>query len=173
MGSNMWSPARLLATCVAGSCLSVVPIRAQGQPLAQAGDGSQALAGGITSMTLERDCSGCATGVVLVLRRDGTASLTVTGKARLGTETKVAIGSLRLQAFDALARLAVEQGFFHFNDNYEQPDVMDGGWTTLTIVLGSRTKSVFMREEAGPPGLKAIQAAIDAVRAGIDFVPPR
>ena len=60
----------------------------------------------ITEISLERDCSGCATGSVLVLRRDGSATLTTTGKARLGTADRVAVGRVRSEDFEQLAQLA-------------------------------------------------------------------
>lgn len=148
-------------------------MHAQGHTMAPAGGKPAGNAAGITSVTLERDCMGCASGTVFVLRRDGTASLTFTGKARMGTQTRLANGNVPVSTFDGLARLAVEQGFFRLEDSYEEAGLMDGAWSTLTIARGDQGKSVFRREDAGPQALKVIAAAIDALRAGIDFGTPR
>ena len=125
----------------------------------------------ITAITLESNCFGCATGSTLVLRSDGTATLTVTGNARLGTASKSSSATLRRQDFDALARVAVSRGFFELSDSYEDPQLQDGAWSTTRIVRGGQDKAVFTRDEAGPANLKAVQAAIAALQSKLAFVP--
>lgn len=130
-------------------------------------------AGEITDITVERDCSGCRTGSLLVLRRDGTASFTVTGKARLGTEDKSSRAPIPAGEFDRLARLAVAQGFFALNDAYEDAATQDGRWVTTSITRSGQSKRVFNRGDAGPASLKAVQAAAETLRAQLVFVPDR
>lgn len=125
----------------------------------------------ITEISLERDCSGCSTGSLLVLRRDGTATLTLTGKARLGTEDKVSRGTLRAPEFDALAQLALRQDFFALNDEYQDAELQDGSWTATRVLRGGQDKRVFSREGAGPAGLRALTAAIEALKSRIAFTP--
>lgn len=125
----------------------------------------------ITHIVLERDCFGCATGSVLELQRDGTAQLTVTGKARHRTQDRVSRGVVPAADFDAIARLAVAQGFFAWQDEYADATLQDGAWTTLRITRAEQAKQVFSREGAGPQGLKDLQAAVLALQARIRFQP--
>jgi hypothetical protein len=127
----------------------------------------------ITEISIERDCSGCANGSVLVLRSDGTATLTLVGKARLGTTGSASRGTLHREDFDALARLAQSHGFFEMNDVYEDPEIQDGAWTTTRVLRGTQDKRVIRREAAGPAGLKQLEAAIAALQARIVFTPDR
>jgi hypothetical protein len=127
----------------------------------------------ITEIALERDCAGCSTGSSLVLRRDGTAILTLLGKARQGTEDRVSRGHIRTLDFDALARLALAQGFFALNDSYDDPEVQDGLWSTTRIVHHGVDKRVFQRDNAGPAALRTLQAAIEELRARIQFIQDR
>ena len=140
-----------------------------------AGDASPPLnpptASSITAIALERDCSGCPVGSVLTLGRDGTASYTLTGKARLGTEDQRFRGSIAAQDFDRLARLAVAQGFFELRDEYADPETQDGPWASLDIARGEPHKQVFRRGDAGPAALKTLEAAIEAARLRIKFAP--
>jgi len=163
-------------------CWCLQPVHGASGPVggagAGAGSGATGGAGGgaaaITAITLERDCSGCPEGTVLVLRRDGTALLTTTGKARLGTQDRVLQGTVAAADFDALARRLHAQGYFAMDEVYEEPGLQDGAWTTLSVTRGGVDKRVFSREQAGPPALRALQAAVDAVQAGIAFAaPPR
>jgi len=128
---------------------------------------------GVTEITLERDCFGCSTGSILVLRRDGTATDTVTGKARAGTQNHVSRGKIRSVDFEKLARLMVSEGFFAFKDEYENPELRDGAWTTIGAVRDGQEKKIFRREHEGPGGLDGIEKAIDAVRTQITFIPDR
>ncbi|MBC7940635.1 MAG: hypothetical protein H7Z19_12875 [Chitinophagaceae bacterium] len=133
--------------------------------------GKGSAASSITQITLERDCSGCAAGSVLVLRRDGSATHTITGKARLGTQTQTSTGTVRSADFEALARLATGQGFFELNDSYEDPQIQDGPWAMTSIARGDADKKVFRRDDAAPPALRAIESAIEALQTQIKFVP--
>jgi hypothetical protein len=126
-------------------------------------------AAAITAISLERDCPGCPTGSTLVLRRDGTAIYTLTGKARLGTADQASRGKVAAQDFDRLAQLAVSQGFFALDDQYEDDQNQDGAWTTTAVTRGGQDKRVFRRDAAGPAALLALEKAIDALRARIQF----
>ena len=134
---------------------------------------AQAPAAGITGITLERDCFGCPDAFVLVLRRDGTATYTVKGNARQGTQDAVSKGSVRAEDFDKLAQLVMAQGFFTLSDSYEDPQVRDGPWATASVTRGGVAKQVFSRDEAGPSALKAVLAGIEALKARITFVQQR
>lgn len=135
----------------------------------------------ITSITLERDCSGCPTGSVLVLGRDGEARRVLTGKARLGTDDQRFRATLRREDFDALARQALAAGFFTMAGNHEEPGLQDGPWSMLVIARTARgadatakaeeVKQVFRRGEAGPPALQALEAAVEALTLRLQFAP--
>ena len=155
------------------SLLSISALCGCVSPDAGASPPSPSIASAITGIALERDCSGCPTGSVLTLGRDGTASYTLTGKARLGTEDQRFGGSLRPEDFDQLARLAVAQGFFEMRDDYADPQLQDGPWATLSIARGEQEKRVFRRGDAGPAALKTLEAAIEALRLRIKFAPDR
>jgi hypothetical protein len=141
--------------------------------IADAQTAAAASAQSITEISLERDCFGCATGSVLVLRRDGTATLTITGKARHGTESSVSTGSVRKEDFDELARLALSLGFLELNDSYEDPQLQDGAWSTTRVLRGNQDKRVFRREDAGPAALRSFEAAIERQKARIRFAAER
>ncbi|MDP3225327.1 MAG: hypothetical protein Q8M96_19505 [Rubrivivax sp.] len=154
----VWAAAAALSSCAA--------------PAASPAAAQTANAGrDITHIVLERDCFGCATGSVLELQRDGTAQLTVTGKARHRTQDRVSRGVVTSADFDAIARLAVAQGFFAWQDEYADATLQDGAWTTLRITRADQAKQVFSREGAGPQGLKDLQAAVLALQARIRFQP--
>jgi hypothetical protein len=125
----------------------------------------------ISEITLERDCFGCATGSMLVLRRDGTARHTITGKARHGTADKSERGAVAAKDFDVLARLAMAKGFFELNDLYENPQLQDGSWSTTSVTRGGNTKRVFSRDGAAPAALEAVETAIENLKARITFAP--
>jgi len=125
----------------------------------------------ITEIALERNCFGCPNGSLLVLQRNGTATSTVIGSARLGTVNRVSTGRVRREDFDALAQLLVSRGFFALEDEYADPRLRDGEWTSIRAVRDGREKKVFDRAHAGPARLQAIEAAIDAVKAGLGLTP--
>ncbi len=124
----------------------------------------------ISAITLERDCMGCPTGMRLELRRDGQAVATATGKARLRTSDSVSRAALPAAEFDALARQLLAAGFFDLAEVYEEAGVADGSWATLTAVRGGVARQVFRREDAGPPALKSLEAAMIALQARLVFV---
>ena len=139
-----------------------------------AGGGTAARAGSgaghmISRITIVQDCFGCATGSTLVLQRDGTARHMVTGKARHGTEDRSWLGEVRPQDFEALASLVQAAGFFEMDEGYEDPQVADGAWSTITITRGGQDKQVFRRGQAGPESLTQIEAAAQALKARILF----
>lgn len=133
-----------------------------------AGAGPQAA---VQTITLERDCSGCAHGSALVLRGDGTATLTLTGKARRGTQDQVSQGRLASADFERLALQA--QALFALDDRYEDPQLQDGAWFTVTVQRGTQTKQVLSRNGAGPAALQAFEQAVEALRARTVFVAER
>lgn len=130
----------------------------------------------ITIISLEKNCFGCIGGSLLVLRRDGTATLTVTGSARSGTTDVVSNGIVRREDFDALAQFAQARGFFSLDDSYDDPAMRDGAWSTTSIGHGGAEtplKRVFRRENAGPHALEAVETAIESLKARITFTPER
>ena len=149
----------LLSLALASACLTQAPAPSA-PPLP-----------GITEIALEKDCFGCPTGTLLVLRRDGTATLTLTGKARHGTVDRVSTASIPRKDFEKLAELLVSKGFFALQDEYSEPGTADGEWTTIRAVRDGQTKRVTQRTQAGPAALQAIEQAIQAVRAGLTFAP--
>lgn len=149
--------AALLAPCLGPACVAATPSL----------DGPSAPS--ITEITLERDCFGCPTGSILVLRRSGAATYTITGKARHGTVDRAAKGVVRGKDFDGLARLMVSQGFFGLKEQYGDPERRDGEWTSIGATRDGQEKKVLDRGHAGPPSLAAIEKAIDALRARIDW----
>ena len=132
---------------------------------------ASAAAHGITEISIEHDCFGCASSRLLVLRSDGTAVSTQVGKARLGTQDEVQRGSVSRTNFDALAHLLTERGFFQMAATYQNPALQDGAWTIVRATRGNAQKEVFARDDAAPPDLRALEAAIDAAKHRIDFKP--
>lgn len=127
----------------------------------------------ITEISLERDCFGCASGWVLVLRRDGTAQRTLRGNSRRGTVDQVSTGTLRLSDFQALADVVEARRFFALADEFRDPEIQDGPWTQLRVVRGAQAKQVFRQDGIEHAGLMQIEARIDAVavRLGLGFEP--
>jgi hypothetical protein len=148
-----------LTWCTAALCGAPPPTASGASPAA------------ISSITLERNCMGCAGASVLVLQRDGLARYTLTGSARQGTVDQIATGSVSLRDFEALARLAVQQGFFELQDSYADPQLQDGEWATLRIVRGSQDKQVVNRNGAGPAALQTLERGVDALKTRIKFAP--
>lgn len=130
-----------------------------------------ALAAEITQISLEQDCSGCATGSVLVIRRDGSVSFTVQGKSRLGGVSRQEAGRVNAQDFSALARLIVAQGYFEMNDEYQNPELQDGAWAVTRVSRNGQEKQVFRRDDAAPAALTAIERALSELKARIRFTP--
>ena len=125
----------------------------------------------VTEIRQERDCSGCEAGTTLTLRRDGTATLLHTGKARFGTTDRRSTGAVAAADFERLAVLLVAKDFFAMRDEYRDPTLADGSWVTTTAVAESRTKTVVDSNGAGPAPLREIEDAIEAVRAAIAWTP--
>lgn len=128
----------------------------------------------ISRIVLERTCFGCADAGRLVLRSDGSATLTEAGNARQGTVDRVSTGRFAPAEFERLAAAIVASGFFGLDDRYEDPELRDGTSTTLEVErVGVAAKQVFRREDAGPAALAAIDAAIAGLRGRIRFDPVR
>lgn len=122
---------------------------------------------GVTEIAIERDCFGCDKARSLRLRSDGAALVTEGGKARHGGSDTLRQGWVDAGEFDALARLLVARGFFAMKDRYEDPELQDGAWTTFRATRGAHQKEVFVREDAAPPELRAVETAIDALGSRI------
>ncbi len=148
------------------------PILAQLQPAGGARGGSpqgSATASGsvITEVRLERSCLGCPSESVIVLRRDGTATLTSAGNARSATVDRTSRGSISRSDFDEVARVLIAQRFFELDAQYAEPELRDGAWSMITVTRAAKEKSVRRGNGAGPRSLDIIERAIDAVRARI------
>ncbi|MEO5734586.1 MAG: hypothetical protein ABIN96_02500 [Rubrivivax sp.] len=128
-------------------------------------------AAAITEIEIERGCFGCATGTSLVLRHDGTALYTVTGNARHGTADRRSRASIAVADFDRLARQALQQGFFNWQDSYQDPRLQDGAWTVVRLRRGEQVRQVFERNGAGPQGFATLAQAIDAWKVAAAFEP--
>jgi hypothetical protein len=133
--------------------------------------GSAPAAHAITRIVVEHDCFGCATGWSLVLDRDGTATHTVTGNPRHGTEDKVSTGSIGAREFDRLAALLVSRGFFALENEYGDPATADGPWTSVAALRDGVEKKVVSRGEAGPPPLRAITKELTAIKVRLRLPP--
>ena len=120
---------------------------------------------------MERDCSGCEIGTFMTLRLDGTATLKKTGKGRFGTSDESFTARVARADFDRLAALLGSRGFFALRDEYRDPSLADGAWIPTSAVRDGRTKTVIDRNEAGPPALRAIEEAIEAVRTSLTWEP--
>ncbi len=127
----------------------------------------------ITEISLEHGCSGCPNGSILILRRSGDATLTITGNARFGTGDRTSQGRVAPRDFEELARLLLSQGFFELKTEYSDPQTQDGEWTAIGAIRDGQERKVHSRNHAGPPSLEAIQRAIEGVKARIDFAPVR
>lgn len=150
----------------AGIAFSAPAQPASGQP---ARDAAGVPPTAISAITIERGCFGCAAGSALTLRRDGTATDRILGNARFGTADKTVQGTLGVADFDCLAREIIQQGFFALLPSYEDPQLRDGAWTLVTVTAGAASKQVFSREEAGPPALQSVRAALEQARARVRF----
>jgi hypothetical protein len=153
-------------------CLALAPVLAVlalscAPPMRAAQSATAPPARTITEITLERDCSGCPTGSTIVLRRNGTATHSLTGKARHGTTDRSAEGEVPSRDFDELARLLVSANFFELNDEYDDPTLVDGEWAIMTAIRDGERKTVLNRNHAGPETLATLERAIDALRVRI------
>jgi hypothetical protein len=119
----------------------------------------------VSVITLERDCFGCATGIVIRVASDGSASLAITGKSRHGTVDQMSTSSISSADYQSLAQLVVAQGFFDLRDSYDDPQQQDGAWSTVTATRDGQAKLVFSRAGAQPDAVRQIEAAIDNWRA--------
>ncbi len=172
-GSRRWRTLGVLCACFVLPACAARPadFRMTTPPTTTTTPAAASEAGAITAITLERDCSGCATGSRVELRRDGGAVVTVTGKARLGTQDQVSRARLTPADFDALARSVTAAGFFGMPATFEEPGLQDGAWANLGVARGAVVKQVFRRDAAGPAALKSLEAAVLALQARLVFVP--
>jgi len=128
------------------------------------GPGSpQMTADAITEIAFERRCFGCDRELSITIRRDGTATRTVPGNARLGVAERQSRAEVSRAAFDEIAKLIVAEGFPGFKDEYRDPSIADGEWAVTTVTAGTARKAVADRHGMAPPALVRIQARIEAL----------
>jgi hypothetical protein len=124
------------------------------------GSPAQATAPSIQEIALERRCFRCENQYKLTFRRDGAATRTSFGSAPVDRTFK---GTVTPEEFAALATLMQREGFFDLNDTYRDPGLADGEWATTSAAADGRNKAVLNSNRVGPPKLKAIEDAIDAL----------
>ncbi|MCV2419654.1 hypothetical protein [Paucibacter sp. DJ2R-2] len=125
----------------------------------------------IQVVTVERDCFGCANSSRLSLHRNGTAFLTLSGKARHGTQDQRSRARLALPDFEALAALLQAQGFFAMAESYDDPEMRDGAWVNWQVERDGEVKQVFRRGGCGPEALAVLDAAVADLQARLRFNP--
>jgi hypothetical protein len=113
----------------------------------------------VQEIALERRCFGCANQYRLTFHRDGTGTRTTLTPPVAQTFR----GTVSREEFDALAMLLQREGFFNLADLYRDPELQDGELARTTVVAEGLTKTVLNGNQAGPPNLKAIEDAIDAL----------
>ena len=160
-------PAARLA-CLAGALLSG-GLAANGQSTPGAPAPSPPA---VSEISLERLCFGCENAFRLVLRRDGSASRTRLGNARLGVPESHFKGVVPEAEFVRLERLLHEEGFFQMPDGFRDPSLQDGETHSVTAVRGDQVKRVVNANRAGPPALERVQAAIEQIASRISWLSP-
>jgi hypothetical protein len=158
VGVVAWARSRALSVALFIALLVSVPLSFSGCVT------YPALMHQVTEITLERDCFGCVTGSLMRLRSDGSASFSVTGKARHGGSIHTSMGRISAADFQDLVTLATANGFFDWHDTYDDPQTQDGPWTAVVMTKNGQDKRVFWRDEASPTGAAALVAAIEAVQ---------
>lgn len=121
----------------------------------------------IAEISLNRICFGCPHSTLLTLRRNGEATLIMTGNARSGTTDQTSRGKVSAKDFDEVVRALVANRFFELDAEYNDPQLQDGASSAITATRGGVQKTVNRRNGVGPSGLDAIEHAIDAVRERI------
>ena len=96
-GHDVSLPRRAWATCL------LVGLWGCAGPLVGASTAVSASMLPISQISIERDCFGCASATLLVMRADGTAQRLQRGNARHGTQDLVTAGRVRAEDFVALA----------------------------------------------------------------------
>jgi len=117
----------------------------------------------ITSVSLERRCFGCEDTFKVTVNRDGTATRTIFGYERFGTDDRHATAEVSHKAFEALAQTVVSAGFFGLDDEYRDPQITDGAFLITTVTTATGSKVVVNSNRAGPDELQRLQAAIRAL----------
>jgi hypothetical protein len=117
----------------------------------------------ITDITLERGCPGCPTGTVLILRADGTATLTRTGDERFATTNQTSKATIRPEDFARLATLIESKHFFQMKEEYADPNLQDAAWSTISVTCNGKLKKVMTHGDAAPANLQAILDELHAV----------
>jgi hypothetical protein len=117
----------------------------------------------IKEITLERACFGCEVPYRLTFRNDGRAIATIIGVRRFGTVDHTCTGTVMPDDFEHLAALMEREGFFDLNESYRNPRLEDGQWVTISALRDGRRKAVLHSNQVGPPQLKVLEDAIDAL----------
>jgi hypothetical protein len=116
----------------------------------------------VEEITIERNCFGCEYPYKLTLRNDGAATLMTIGVLRFATQDHACRGRVTREVFAGLAAFMRRDGFFNLNETYQSPFV-DGSCAITSGIVGGQRKAVNHCNDAGPPNLKAIEDAIDAL----------
>lgn len=167
MSVRMRRPGMPWRLCLLALCCGVVAEGAAGAGEAPRDGASPP----IQVITLERDCMTCANSSRLSLHRNGTARLTLIGKARLGGVDRHSRATLARADFEALVAMLEEQGYFALSDSYDDPDTRDGAWVNWQVERGVEVKQVFCRSGLEPAALLRLEAAVKALQARLNFNP--
>lgn len=125
----------------------------------------------IQRITLEIETHGQPGGLRLEFRRDGSVEATVTGQARHGTADRVSRARLPPAEFQALAQRLLDEGYFTMAERHEPEGLVDGTWAQLTVLHTGGQHQVFRREDAAPPGLQRLEAALLGLQQRLQFTP--
>jgi hypothetical protein len=120
----------------------------------------------VQEINLERQCFRCPDQYRLTFRSDGTAT-----RATFAEALQTFRGTVTREEFDALAKLLQREGFFDLAEVYQDPTLRDGSAVTTSVMLDRVTRSVINSNQTGPPQLKAIEDAINALGKKIAWTP--
>ncbi len=149
-GKRQSEPMKATLTLLALSCAAAAPPSSTG----------------VRSITLERDCGGCAQSLRITLRSDDSLEWVSPGHERMGTQEQRFSAHLRTGQFHAIASLFIGKNFLALADDYADPTLQDGPWSRLELEREDRSvKQVWRRGEAGPAVLNELEAAVEAVAA--------
>jgi hypothetical protein len=127
----------------------------------------------IGEIAIQRGCFGCEHPYKLTFARGGTATLMTFGVLREGTVDHACTGNVRPEAFAALASLMQREGFFDLRDLYSDHQSGDAYVVITSAVVDDRQKAVQHVNRGGPPNLKAIENAVDALAREIVWTDAR
>lgn len=121
---------------------------------------------GVRSITLERDCTGCAQARRITLRNDDSLEWVIPGHERMGAQEQRFSAHLQTGQFQAIAALFMGKNFLALADDYADPTLQDGPWSRLQLEREDHSvKQVWRRGEAGPAVLNELEAAVETAAA--------